>query len=173
MIGMQVVAPDLLSTVGVARGRLVEDNVYLCEDLIEKPSAPVAKQRLVSPDLGPDKFLAHGGIYIFSPEIFDCLRELSRGYRPGGEELQLTTAQQMLLKRRPSDYFLARIAGRCMDCGSPAGYAEAFAAIRNAPARPLSCGRVRNPLPLEGGGGPEGLGGGAPNRGPHGQALFS
>jgi len=135
MIGMQVVPPEALSAVGAARGRLVKDRVYLCDDIIEKPPAPVAKQRLVCKDLGPDKYLAHNGIYLFSPEILDCLRELSRAYRQAGEELQLTSAQQMLLRRHAQDYFLVNVAGRCMDCGSPAGYAEAFDAIRQAPCR--------------------------------------
>jgi len=135
MVGMQVVPAEMLPSVGAARGRLVKDRVYVCEDIIEKPPAAVAKQRLVCADLGPGKYLAHNGIYIFSPEIFDCLRELTRAYRQAGEELQLTSAQQLLLRRHTQDYFLIHVAGRCMDCGSPAGYAEAFDAIRKAPCR--------------------------------------
>ncbi len=135
MIGMQVVEPEILPNVGAARGRLVKDRLYVCEDIVEKPSADVARERLVSPDLGPEKYLAHNGIYIFSPEIFECLRELSQAYRPAGEELQLTGAQQLLLSRHREDYFLLNVAGRCMDCGAPAGYAEAFDAIRQAPRR--------------------------------------
>jgi UTP-glucose-1-phosphate uridylyltransferase len=60
---------------------------------------------------------------------------LTRAYRQAGEELQLTSAQQLLLRRHAQDYFLVNVAGRCMDCGSPAGYAEAFDAIRKAPCR--------------------------------------
>ena len=135
MIGMQVVPAEALAAVGAARGRLVKDRVYVCEDIIEKPPAAVAKQRLVCADLRPDEYLAHNGIYIFSPEIFECIRELSRAYRQAGEELQLTAAQQLLLRRHGQDYFLVHVAGHCMDCGSPAGYAEAFDAIRKAPCR--------------------------------------
>lgn len=135
MVGMQVVAPEALPSVGVARGRLVKDRLYVCEDIVEKPTVEVARQRLTSPDLGPEKYLAHNGMYVFSPEIFDCLRELSRAYRPAGEELQLTAAQQLLLSRHREDYFLLSVAGRCMDCGTPCGYAEAFDAIRQVPRR--------------------------------------
>ncbi len=133
MVGMQVVGPERLSTVGVARGRLVKDNVYVCGELIEKPDAATARQRLVSPDLGEERFLAHGGIYLFTPEIFDCLRELTTAYRPAGEELQLTDAQAILRRRHPEDYFLVRIAGQCFDAGTPEGYAAACAAILEAP----------------------------------------
>ncbi len=135
MIGMQTVPAEALPNVGAARGRLIKDRVYVCEDLVEKPSAEIAKQRLVSPDLEADEYLAHNGIYIFSPEILDCLRELARAYRPAGEELQLTAAQQLLLSRHEQDCFLLNVAGRCMDCGTPSGYAEAFDAIRHE-ARP-------------------------------------
>ena len=133
MVGMQVVGPERLASVGVARGRLVKDNVYVCGELIEKPDLAAARQRLLSPDLGEDRFLAHGGIYLFTPEIFDCLRELTAAYRPAGEELQLTDAQAILRRRHPEDYFLVRIAGRCFDAGTPEGYAAACAAILEAP----------------------------------------
>lgn len=135
MLGMQVVGAETLSSVGVARGRLVKDNVYVCEDLIEKPNRQTARQRLVSTDLGEDQYLAHGGIYLFTAEIFDCLRELTRAYRPAGEELQLTDAQEVLRRRRPQEVFLTRIAGRCHDAGAPGGYARASAAILEAPCR--------------------------------------
>ena len=135
MIGMQIVTPEILPSVGAARGRLVKDRLYVCEDIVEKPSAEVAGKRLVCPDLGPEKYLAHNGMYVFSPEIFDCLRELSQAYRPAGEELQLTRAQQLLLSRHPEDYFLLNVAGKCMDCGTPVGYAKAFDAIRHVPRR--------------------------------------
>jgi len=133
MVGMQVVGADHLSGVGVARGRLLRGNLYVCSDLVEKPDLAAARQRLVSPDLEADRFLAHGGIYLFTPEIFDCLRQLTGAYRRGDEELQLTDAQAILLQRHPEDYFLLRIAGRCLDTGTPAGYAAAFEAVTKAP----------------------------------------
>ena len=133
MVGMQVVGSDRLSDVGVARGHLVAGNVFRCSALVEKPDLAAARERLVSPELDEDRFLAHGGIYVFTPEIFDCLRELSRAYRSAGEEVQLTDAQGILLRRHPDDYHLVRIAGRCFDAGIPSGYAEAFEAIRQAP----------------------------------------
>jgi len=133
MVGMQVVEPDRLRSVGAAQGRLVKDGVYVCGEIVEKPDPDTARQRLVSPDLGEGRYLAHGGIYLFTPEILDCLRELTSAYRPAGEELQLTDAQAILRRRHEEDYFLVRLAGRCYDAGTPAGYAEAFAAIREAP----------------------------------------
>jgi UTP--glucose-1-phosphate uridylyltransferase len=135
MVGMHVVGAEDAGRYGIARGRLLRDNIYVCEDVVEKPGAAVAKQRLVSPDLGEGRYLAHSGIYLFTPEIFDCLRELTKALRPAGEELQLTDAQAVLRRRHPEDCYLVRIAGRCLDAGTPAGYAEAFQAVLQAPCR--------------------------------------
>jgi UTP--glucose-1-phosphate uridylyltransferase len=125
MIGMQVVDAQRLATVGAARGDPIDESVYLCRDLIEKPDVAAARQRLVTPSLPRDRYLAHGGVYLFTPEIFDCIRELSTAYRRPGEEMELTAAQCLLLRRHPNDYHLVRLAAEVIDVGSPAGYAQA------------------------------------------------
>lgn len=132
MIGMQEVGPDQLSLVGVARGEPLGDGVYRCTRIIEKPDLTTARTELVSPGLGADSFLAHCGIYVFSSEILACLEELSFHPRDAGNEVGLTEAQAMLLDRRSEDCFLFPIAGRALDTGTPAGYIEAFNALRQA-----------------------------------------
>ena len=129
MVGMQTVGPADLHLVGAAGGECVADAIYRCRDFIEKPDLDAARKRLLTPGLSADEFLAHCGIYIFTPEIFDCLAELARGERRPGQEIQLADAQSMLLGRHPRDYYLVRIAGRSMDTGTPAGYAAAQAAM--------------------------------------------
>ena len=133
MVGMQAIDAEAVSTVGVARGRRVAERIYVCEELMEKPDPPVAARQLVTPGLEEGRFLAHGGIYVLTPEIFGCLQELRRAYRAAGEELELTDAQGILRRRDPEAYRLVHVAGRCLDAGSPAGYAEACDAIRRAP----------------------------------------
>jgi UTP--glucose-1-phosphate uridylyltransferase len=129
MIGMQVVPADAVSRVGVARGEaVVADHVYRCRELVEKPSAEVVRATLQTPGLGADAFLAHAGIYAFTADIFAALAELTEA--TNGEEVGLTAAQQIVLIRRPADYYLVRLAGDVLDVGYPAGYAEAFKAIR-------------------------------------------
>jgi len=132
MIGMQPIAGTELSRVGVAGGDPIDDRVYRCRAFIEKPSAALARRRLVSPGLPAGRFLAHCGIYVFSRAIFDCLRRLRRrGARAGGE-LQLADAQAMLLAENPGQYHLCRIDGRSHDTGTPDAYAAAFAALQKA-----------------------------------------
>lgn len=133
MVGVQEVGADELANVGAVRGLPLGERVYRCEELIEKPDPAAAREKLATPGLAEDRFLAHGGIYLFTPEIFACLHELLTAYRRADEEIQLTAAQAILRSRHPEDYFLVRIAGQCLDAGTPEGFAAAHAAIRAAP----------------------------------------
>jgi UTP--glucose-1-phosphate uridylyltransferase len=135
MIGMHLVSVDELSKVGVAGGVQVREDIYRCTCFIEKPDPLTARQKLMTEGLSKDLFLAHCGIYIFSPEIFDCLSQLSANVQEEGKELELADAQSVLLKRHPEEYFLYKIAGRAYDIGTPAGYASAQDAFgcRNKP----------------------------------------
>ena len=127
MIGMQAVEESELPNVGAARGEpLAKDatspRLFRCTDFIEKPTTDQARQKLVTPGLPDGQYLAHAGIYVFTPEIFDCLSIV----RPdANNELQLANAQSLLLERHPKDYLLCEIAGRAFDTGNPAGYTAA------------------------------------------------
>jgi UTP-glucose-1-phosphate uridylyltransferase len=129
MIGMQPVNEQQLSRVGVAAGRAIGGRTYLCTAFVEKPDAQTARRRLTVEGLPDGQYLAHAGLYAFTPEIFGCISRLRDG-GAYGTELELAHAQQMLLELTPEDYFLYRIAGRALDVGTPDGYAAAFAQWR-------------------------------------------
>ncbi|MFA6132699.1 MAG: sugar phosphate nucleotidyltransferase [Phycisphaerae bacterium] len=131
MIGMQSVGEAELSKVGVAGGEPLGEDTYLCRHFVEKPDLATARSRLASPHLPQGQYLAHCGIYIFAPEILDCLRTLEAAQVPG-TELQLAAAQSMLLAHRPDSYYLFRIRGRAYDTGTPEGYATAQAAFHRS-----------------------------------------
>lgn len=131
MIGMQPVPMHELCKVGVARGLEIHKNIYRCADFIEKPDPATAQQRLVTEGLSEGTFLAHCGIYVFTPEIFGCLQQVSNTINTPNEEVELANAQGVLLKKYPEKYFLYKIAGRAYDLGTPAGYADAQAAFRS------------------------------------------
>jgi len=130
MIGMRPVSTHELSKVGVARGVQIQQDIYRCTDFVEKPDPVTAQQRLITEGLSKGTFLAHCGIYIFSPEVFDYLVAVSAMAQKAGKEVELAEAQAVLLKRYPEKYFLCKIAGRAYDIGTPAGYANAVAAFR-------------------------------------------
>jgi len=129
MIGVQAVGPEQLDRVGVVQGRPIDGRLYRCTGFIEKPAPAAANERLVTPGLGRGRFLAHCGIYIFAPEIFQCIAAVADEVRAEGREIQLADAQSLLLRRRRQDYYLFHVVGRCFDVGTPPGYAAAFAAF--------------------------------------------
>ncbi len=147
MVGMQAVGAEELPRVGVAGGAPLGpggSGVYRCMDFVEKPDLATARRRLRTPGLKRDCFLAHCGIYAFDAEIFDCLEELMsseavpRAARGGGraraqagerKEVQLADAQSILLRRRPREYYLLRVAGAAHDTGTPAGYLATWKAL--------------------------------------------
>jgi len=136
MIGMQVVGEEQLASVGVAAGEPLGGDVYRCTAIREKPDPGAARRDLRTPGLAADEYLAHAGIYAFGPEIFDCLGELAARRRADGGEVELTEAQQLLLARRPEEYFLCRVAGDAMDTGTPAAYTDAFLALAHPDNEP-------------------------------------
>jgi UTP--glucose-1-phosphate uridylyltransferase len=132
-VGVQLVGAAEVHLVGVCAGEpVVADHVYRCRQIVEKPDAATAETELTTPGLPDGKYLAHAGVYLFRPEIFACLAELTAQPGRSGEH-GLTEAQQLLLARHPDDYYLMRIAGDVFDVGHPAGYAETFQAVRQAP----------------------------------------
>ena len=131
MTGMQPVSIEELCKVGVAGGIKIRLNIYRATYLVEKPDIQTARQKLVTNDISEDTFLGHCGIYIFSPEIFDCLSQVALSTQQACKEIELTAAQVVLLNKYPEKYFLYKIAGRAYDIGTPAGYANAQVAFRN------------------------------------------
>jgi UTP--glucose-1-phosphate uridylyltransferase len=129
MIGVQDVGPEELSYVGVTRGQHLAGAVYRCTDFVEKPDPDTARGRLRTEGLAPDRFLAHCGIYVFGPRIFECLLEEQAAKRTRGREVELAGAQSILLRRSPQEYLLCRINGRAYDMGTPAGYARTWQAL--------------------------------------------
>jgi UTP--glucose-1-phosphate uridylyltransferase len=136
-VGMQVAGPDELDKVGVAAGVPLEGDagLYRCTDFVEKPDLSTARDRLGTGGLGPDRWLAHAGIYALGPEIFQALVEEARAVAETGKEVQLAGAQRRLLDRYPRRYLLLRIAGRGLDTGTPGGYERTQAALRSARVR--------------------------------------
>jgi UTP--glucose-1-phosphate uridylyltransferase len=114
-----------LSRYGVIRGSAVGENVYLVEDLVEKPAAEAAPSDL-----------AIIGRYILTPDIFPAL-EATVSDRTG--EIQLTNGLRRLLKDRP--IYGCRVDGIRHDTGNKLGFLKAvvyFALKRDDLAGPFS-----------------------------------
>ncbi len=95
-----------VSKYGIVKVKEIEEGVYIVEDLVEKPS----------PETAPSN-LAIVGRYIFTPRIFDKLKETQPGK---GGEIQLTDAMKLLLEEEV--LYAYRIEGKVFDTGNPVDY---------------------------------------------------
>ena len=131
VIGAAVTPADGVHLCGTLAGEPIEtdSSVYRITNLMEKPSPEQARRSLRTPGLAGDRFLTHFGLYAFSPEVFDALDELVRANRREGGEIQLTSAEALLVGRG-RDLLAAVLAGRAMDVGTGEGLAGTQAAIR-------------------------------------------
>ncbi|HWE04450.1 MAG TPA: sugar phosphate nucleotidyltransferase [Tepidisphaeraceae bacterium] len=91
--------------------------------IVEKPTIDFARARLCGPGIPVGLYLAHFGMHVFSPQIFDSLEFLISGDIRENGEFQLTAAQEHL-RRRTEKYWCMEISGRRYDTGVPAGLIE-------------------------------------------------
>jgi UTP--glucose-1-phosphate uridylyltransferase len=107
-----------LSRYGVIKGTPVGENVYLVDDLVEKPA----------PEAAPSD-LAIIGRYVLTPDVFPILAETAPDHRG---EIQLTDALRKLRVRRP--IYAVRFTGHHFDTGEKLGFLKAT--VDMALARP-------------------------------------
>ena len=94
--------------------------------LKEKPT-PDEARALATPGVPDGFYLCHFGLHLFAPAIFDCLGELIANNVRVKNEIQLTSAQELLRQRSP--YLAAYLNGTRWDTGVPKGYAETQMAL--------------------------------------------
>ena len=88
----------------------------------------IARENLVTPGLPAGNYLAHFGMWVFSPRIFDSLEYLIKNDLREKGEFQLTAAQEHL--RQNSDkYWVVHTQGQRYDTGIPYGLMETQLAL--------------------------------------------
>lgn len=97
-----------VSKYGIIDGRHIEKDIYIIDDLVEKPKPEEAPSRL-----------AIVGRYLFTPRIFEKLKITPPGK---GGEIQLTDAIRLLLEEEA--VYAIRIDSRVYDTGTPMGYIQ-------------------------------------------------
>ena len=128
--GVQPTLERHLHLFGVIKGEPVDParGIYKSDLIIEKPSIEVARERLVTPGLPAGNYLAHFGMHVFSPRIFDSLEYLiTTDLRERGE-IQLTAAQEHL-RQQTSKYWAVIARGQRYDTGIPYGLTETQLAL--------------------------------------------
>jgi UTP--glucose-1-phosphate uridylyltransferase len=90
----------------------LDKSVYRIEDIIEKPSFDEAPSNIGSI-----------GRYVLTPEIFDCIKETPPGK---GNEIQLTDAIRMLIRKENKDVYAYKFKGKRYDAGDKLGSIKAI-----------------------------------------------
>jgi len=110
VIAVEDVPKEMVSSYGIIKGKQLEESLYLLEDIVEKPTVEEAPSTMGAI-----------GRYVFTPEIFDCLKRTSRGI---GGEIQLTDGIRLLNSRQ--NVYGYTFNGRRYDTGDRMGYIEAI-----------------------------------------------
>ena len=97
-----------VSKYGIINGRYIEKDIYIIDDLVEKPKVEEAPSRL-----------AIVGRYLFTPRIFEKLKITPPGK---GGEIQLTDAIKLLLEEEAA--YAIKIESKVYDTGTPMGYIQ-------------------------------------------------
>lgn len=128
--GVQPTVERLLHLFGVIRGEPIEPakGIYKSELIIEKPSVDVAREKLVTAGLPAGNYLAHFGMHVFSPQIFDSLEYLIKNNIREKNEIQLTAAQEHM-RQHCKKYWAVVTQGQRYDTGIPYGLMETQLAL--------------------------------------------
>ena len=137
VISIKPVPLEHVSNYGIVSGQFYSDRSYLMdvEQMIEKPSADYAKERLgVADEQNQIQYYATFGQYILTEEVFDYLqRQIEESELTGSsKEIDLTSALQHLAEQ--NKLAAVDIAGESYDVGIPALYYDTFIKYR----KPLS-----------------------------------
>jgi len=124
-------APEAeLHRYGTLTGPLLPDTqppVYEIKALVEKPAVDYARANLRAPGVPEGQYLVHFGIHAFTPAIFGCLEHLIQNDLRQRGEIQLTSAQTLLMERER--YLACEVAGVRYDMGVPEGLIETQIAL--------------------------------------------
>jgi UTP--glucose-1-phosphate uridylyltransferase len=128
--GVQPTVERLLHLFGVIRGEPIDPGrgVYKADYIHEKPTVEIARTKLVTPGLPAGNYLAHFGMHVFSPRIFDSLEYLIKNNLREKGEIQLTAAQEHL-RQQNEKYWCVITQGQRYDTGIPYGLMETQLAL--------------------------------------------
>lgn len=116
---------DMLHLFGTVAGRHIKDlsRVYKVVEMKEKPSIEYAERHLQTDNIPIGEYLCFFGQYIFTPDLFEHIKYLiDNNIRQKGE-IQLTTALEILRKKR-GIFYAYETDGERYDIGMPVSYAN-------------------------------------------------
>ena len=110
VLAVQKVKKESIHKYGIIKGKKLDETLIELEDIVEKPK----------PEDAPSD-IASIGRYVFTPEIFDSIKNTEPGY---GNELQITDSIKLLSKTQK--VHACKFEGKRYDTGDKLGYLQAF-----------------------------------------------
>jgi UTP--glucose-1-phosphate uridylyltransferase len=131
---VQATREHLIHQYGTLAGRRLPErqDVYLIDEIIEKPNPTLAELRLQVPGLRAGHYLCFFGIHLLTPAVFDLLDDLVRRDVRELGSIQLTTALNALARRER--YLALETRGSRYNLGVKFGMVEAQVALALAGA---------------------------------------
>ena len=128
--GVQPTVERLLHLFGVVKGTPIDASkgIFKSDLIIEKPTIEQARDSLSTPGIPAGNYLAHFGMHVFSPRIFDSLEYLIVNNVRDKGEIQLTAAQEHL-RQNSEKYWAVVTQGQRYDTGIPYGLMETQLAL--------------------------------------------
>ena len=126
---VQATREHLIHQYGTLSGKRLHDrpDVYLIDEIIEKPNPTLAELRLQVPGLRAGHYLCFFGMHVLTPTVFDLLDDLVRRDVREGGQIQLTTALNALARREK--YLALETKGTRHNLGVKFGFVEAQIAL--------------------------------------------
>jgi UTP--glucose-1-phosphate uridylyltransferase len=98
---VQSTREHLIHQYGTLTGKRLHDrtDVYVIDEILEKPNPTLAELRLQVPGLRAGHYLCFFGMHVLTPSVFDLLDDLVKRDQREGGQIQLTTALNELARR--------------------------------------------------------------------------
>jgi UTP--glucose-1-phosphate uridylyltransferase len=126
---VQATREHLIHQYGTLTGKRLADrpDVYVIEEIIEKPTPTLAELRLGVPGLRAGHYLCFFGMHVLTPSVFDILDELVKGEIREAGQIQLTTALNRLA--RSEKYLALETKGTRHNLGIKYGFVDTQIAL--------------------------------------------
>ncbi len=126
---VQATREHLIGQYGTLTGKRLHDrtDVYVIDEIVEKPNPTLAELRLQVPGLRAGHYLCFFGMHVLTPAVFDLLDEMVRRDEREGGQIQLTTALNALARREK--YLALEARGNRHNLGVKFGVVEAQIAL--------------------------------------------
>lgn len=126
---VQATREHLIHQYGTLTGKRLADrhDVYVIDEILEKPSPTLAEIRLQVPGLRTGHYLCFFGMHVLTPSLFELLDEMVAGDMREGGQIPLTTALNALARREK--YLALETRGSRFNMGVKFGVIEAQLAL--------------------------------------------